>query len=383
MLEEGTRIGVAVLGAGGRGTQVTGNLLRDSDRNVEVLSVFDPDVAQSRAARTAWDSPNAHICDSFETAIAMEGVSWVLVFSPNVFHREHVEAGFEAGRHVFSEKPLATSIEDCVALHKAHEASGKHFATGFVMRYAPIYRRLKSLIEEGALGQVLSIDANENIAPSHGGYIMMNWRRHAKLSGPHILEKCCHDIDVLNWYTDSVPGRVAAFHGRDFFVPANASLVEKYGPDHFAAWPDPHRDDGATPFTDDSDLMDNLVSILEYRNGIRAQFQATMSNAMPERRIYVSGSEGTATVELYSSSLRYRRMGDEAVRSIDFGSDGHGGGDDFIMKELYHTMANDAPPTCSGEEGLRSAVVALAIDQSAREGQIIDLTPTWESLGVE
>ena len=125
------------------------------------------------------------------------------------------------------------------------------------------------------------------------------------------------------------------------------------------------------------------MSILEYRNGIRAQFQATMSNEMPERRIYVSGSEGTATVELYSSSLRYRRMGDEAVRSIDFGSDGHGGGDDFIMKELYHTMANDAPPTCSGEEGLRSAVAALAIDQSAREGRIIDLTPTWESLGVE
>lgn len=121
----------------------------------------------------------------------------------------------------------------------------------------------------------------------------------------------------------------------------------------------------------------------ETRARIGVQFQATMSNDIPERRMYVSGSEGTAIVELYSSELRYRRMGDEAVSSIDFGADGHGGGDDFIMKELYDTMANDAPPKCSGEEGLRSAVAALAIDQSAREGRIIDLAPTWESLGVE
>lgn len=382
MGEGRARIGVAVIGAGGRGIGVTQNLLRDSGRNVEVRSVFDPDAAQCREAVKTWESPDTRICDDYETAIATEGVSWVLVFSPNAFHREEVVAGFEAGCHVFSEKPLATSIDDCVAIHRAHEASGKRFATGFVLRYAPLYRRLRRLIDEGVLGEILSIDANENIAPEHGGYIMMNWRRHTKLAGPHILEKCCHDIDLLNWYTNSVPDRVAAFHGRSFFVPANAGFVEKYGIESFSAWPDPHRDKATSPFTIDSDLMDNIVSILEYQNGIRAQFQATMSNAVPERRMYISGSEGTAIAELYTSSLQYRQLGSAEVTTIAFGADGHGGGDDVIMKELYDTMANDTSPKSSGEEGLRSAVTALAIDQAAREGRVIDLKPTWKSLGV-
>ena len=98
--------------------------------------------------------------------------------------------------------------------------------------------------------------------------------------------------------------------------------------------------------------------------------------------MYISGSEGTAIAELYTSSLQYRQLGSAEVTTIAFGADGHGGGDDVIMKELYDTMANDTSPKSSGEEGLRSAVTALAIDQAAREGRVIDLKPTWKSLGV-
>ncbi len=372
-------IGVAVIGAGGRGRGVTANLLRDSARKVRVVSVFDPDHEQCRRALVEWNSPDCTLCADYPTAIRAPGVDWVLVFSPNAFHCEHVLAAFSAGKDVFSEKPLATTIEDCIRMHDAHLASGRLFATGFVLRYAPLYRKVRSLLDEGVLGRVLSIDANENIDPAHGGYIMANWRRHTSLAGPHVLEKCCHDLDLLNWFSNSLPARVASFGGRDFFVPSNAGMMRKHGEKTFLSWDDPHR--VPCPFTGGGDLMDNQVAIIEYRNGVRVQFQATMCNAIPERRMFFSCTEGTLIAELYSSTLTYRRLGDKEETSIPFGADGHGGGDDFIMKALFETMASRTPPACSGEEGLFSAVLALAIDQAAREGRVIDLEPTWVQLG--
>ena len=115
-------------------------------------------------------------CTSSLEAINTPGVEWVMVFSPNVYHKQHVLEAFEAGKHVFSEKPLATTIEDCQAIFDGHQKSGKLFATGFVLRYAPMYRKAKEILESGKLGKVMTIEANENITPSHtaasrgGGY---------------------------------------------------------------------------------------------------------------------------------------------------------------------------------------------------------------------
>jgi predicted dehydrogenase len=372
-------INVAVIGAGGRGIGVTKNLLRDSGNNVRVASVFDPDRKRAEKALEVWKSPFTRICESFPEAIDTPGVDWVLVFSPNAYHKEHILCAFGAGKHVFSEKPLATTIADCQAIHDAHKKTNLLFATGFVLRYAPLYRQAKELLDSGKLGKLLSIDANENIDPSHGGYIMRNWRRFTKYAGPHILEKCCHDLDLINWFCNSVPARIAGFAGRDFFVPENQPLIGKYGDKAFCAWPDPHATE--SPFTADKDLFDTHVGIMEYRNRIKVMFQATMSNAIPERRMYFSCSEGTMIAELYAGTLEYKKIGDKEVTKVAVAGDGHGGGDDYIMKELYDTMTNGTAPKCSGQEGLESAVVALGLDQAAKSGSVVDMEPIWRQLG--
>lgn len=373
-------IGVAVIAAGSRSRNVVRHLLEDG-ATVSVKSVYDPDTALAERAAKEWGG-SPRICSGYEEAIETAGVDWVLVFSPNAFHREHIIAAFDAGKHVFSEKPLATTIDHCRAIHDAHTKSGLTFATGFVLRYAPLYRRVKQEIDAGTIGRILSIDANENIAPAHGAYIMRNWRRLAELSGPHILEKCCHDLDLLNWFVGSVPSRVAAFGNLDFFVPENAPLRAKYRVNEqspFDGWADPHA--VADPFESDKTIMDTLVSIMQYRNGVKVQFQATMSNAIPERRMYISGTEGTIIAELYSGSLRVQRVGEPPREAEALTGGGHGGGDDFIMKSLYETMVDGTPPLCSGEEGLQSAVVALAIDNAASGDGAFNLEPVWNELG--
>lgn len=372
-------IKVAVIGNGARGRGVTANLLRDSGNNVKVVSAYDPDKEVSRRAIEHWKSPDAKICDSYEEAINAPGVQWVMVFSPNAFHKEHILAAFAAGKHVFSEKPLATSIEDCQEIFDAHQKCGLTFMTGFVLRYSKIYRKAKELLSSGQLGKILSVDANENIAPAHGGYIMTNWRRLRKYSGPHILEKCCHDLDLLNWLINSLPSKIAAFGDLDFFIPENERYMKEFPENTFTSWEDPHR--VKTPFTSDKDMKDTQVAIMRYRNGVKVQFQATMSNAIPERRMYFSCSEGTLELELYASTLMYKRIGEEATKVINFGADGHGGGDAFIMKELYDCMVNGTPPKSSGNEGLESAVTALGIDAAMNDERIVDMEPIWKNLG--
>ena len=383
MSEVKKSIGVAVIAAGSRSKYVTKNLLKDGP-GVSVKAVYDPDMELAKKTAAFWDAADdIKICDSYQAAINTPGVDWVMIFSPNAYHREHIIAAFNAGKHVFSEKPLATTIDDCQAIYEAHQKCGKLFATGFVLRYAPIYRKVKELLDSGTIGQILGIDANENITPDHGSYIMKNWRRHTKYAGPHILEKCCHDLDLINWFTGSVPVKAAGFGGLDFFLPKNKNMLNKYkkadGSYHFEGWDDPHGENN--PFESEKDLMDNLVSVLLYRNGVKVQFQATMSNAIPERRMYISGTEGNIVVELYSSTLKVRRLGEDAVKVYDFAADGHGGGDNYIMKELYDCMVNGTAPKCSGDEGLESAVTALAIDRAAQTNQVFDLAPVWQSLG--
>ena len=376
----GKKLGIAIIGCGIRSKWVVHELVKAAGDKIELLSAYDPDSANFDSAREQWGDHEPVYCNSSKEAIATPGVDWVMVFSPNAMHKEHILAAFKAGKHVFSEKPIGTTIEDCVDIYDAYKASGKLFATGFVLRYAPIYRKVKEMLDSGKFGKILSINADENVAPYHGGYIMMNWRRNSAISGPHILEKCCHDLDLINWFCDSKATKVASFGGRNFFTPENEVLHEKYGHAVFSKWRDPHA--VPSPFTSDKDLMDNQVAIFEYRNGIRVQFQCTMSNAMPTRRMYFSCTEGTISVELYNREIKYRFLGDDEEHLITFMSaDGHGGGDAYIMKELFETMTKGVPPKCSGDEGLESAVLALAIDRAARERGIVDLEPVWKKLG--
>ena len=379
-MTEKKKIGVAVLGTGGRGRGVVGNLLRDSQGGVEILAAYDPDKTVMAETIEVWKHTGiTKACDSLEEAINTPGVEWVMIFSPNVYHKEGILAAFKAGKHVFSEKPLATSIEDCREIYEAHQKSGKLFATGFVLRYAPIYRKAKELLDSGKLGKLIAIDGSENSPPHHGGYIMCNWRRLTRFAGPHILEKCCHDLDLINWFSGSLPSRVASFGGRNFFVPENEKLMEKYGRDTFCTWWDPHAI--SSPFSGDTDLMDNSITIAEFRNGVRVSFMATMSNAIPERRMYFCCSEGTMKLDLYTGKLYYRCLKGEGTMEVEVTGDGHGGGDDYIMKELYESMTTGAKPKCSGNEGLESAVYALALDKAAQTRQVVDLEPVWKELG--
>ena len=376
-------ISYAVIGCGGRMNGLVSHFRNRDD--VRLKGGWDPSRENVQHMLDQLNNGEGLIYSSYKELVSDPEIDWVLVGSPNIFHKEHIIAAFEQKKHVFSEKPLATSLEDCLAINRSHQQSGKLFATGFTLRYASIYRKTKEILASGRLGNIISINACENIRPGHGAYIMKDWRRKRELAGPHILEKCVHDLDLINWFTDSVPKKIAAFGGNSMFIPENAHLLSE-NPEVFEiGWPklnNPFEPGGDNPFLSDKTIEDNVVSIMVFNNGVHVQFQATMSNTIPERRMYFHCSAGSLIIELYSGILQYKSITDEAVQVINMTGGGHGDGDVNIMNELHDSMVNGTIPVCGGEEGLRSAVVGIAIDEARKTGTIIDLSTIWKSLGV-
>lgn len=357
---------VAVIGCGARVVQLM-DLIADIP-GIRIKGGYDP--VQKHVDRLPGSSGKPMRYSNYREIVADEEVDWVIVGSPNAWHKEHIIAAFDRGKHVFAEKPLATTVEDCLNIYQKSLENDVLFATGFTLRYSTIYRRAKELIKKGVIGRIVAIDANENISPSHGAYIMRNWRRHKELSGPHILEKCVHDLDLLNWFIDSVPTRVAAFGGNNVFCPENASLYDELSQE-FDNW------EGVTlenPFLTEKSIEDNVVALMEYPSGVRVQFMATMGNAIPERRMYISGTKGTIVLELYSGRLEWRVLGQGEKPKVEiYAGGGHGDGDRFLTRSLADSILKGEKPICSGREGLQSAVVALAIDEARKTETIVDL----------
>lgn len=84
-------------------------------------------------------------------------------------------------------------------------------------------------MQQGKIGDIISLEFNETLDFNHGGYIMGDWRWLTKYAGSHLLEKSCHDIDLVNWMVNSRAKRVPLFGGLNFFKPENAYCIEKLG----------------------------------------------------------------------------------------------------------------------------------------------------------
>ncbi len=377
-------IGIGVIGCGGMGLNVLSELLKQDSR-LQVVGLFDPD-ARSIATAQKEISAAPKVYDDYRMLIADPSVQWVMIASWNCFHAEQAVAALKARKDVFCQKPLAISVEECAEIQQAWKASGRKFNMGFNLRYSPHYRKIRDVIASGDLGKIVSLEFNETLDFNHGGYIMGNWRRLRKNAGTHLLEKCCHDIDLVNWMVGSLAVRVASFGGLSFFKPENEHQIQRVGRDAkgrdaFRTWPGI---DLQNPFTAEKDIVDNQVAILEYANGVRATFHTNCNAAIQERRMYVLGTEGTFRADLLTGTIEVKRIGfDTKVQDVSGSVDGiHGGGDQVLARELADCMINGTPTFVGLADGVKSAVTCFAIDEALDSGTVVDVRPYWERVGV-
>jgi predicted dehydrogenase len=370
--------GIGLVGCGDMGRRVARDVVAVAPA-AQVRALLDPDPEAVERAR--GDFPDAAPCADLDALLGRDDVDWVMIASPNRHHADQAVAALRAGRHVFLQKPIATTLEDALRIRAARDAAGREVVVGFNLRYAAHYRRIHALLADGAIGRLTSFEFNETLDWNHGGFIFGDWRRRRADAGTMLLEKCCHDVDVANWLTGSRVTRVASFGGRSFFTPANAAALERVGRTHsgrqgYMTWDRPGQ---RAPFTDDTDLVDHQVAILEYASGVRASFHFDANTALPERRLYLCGTEGTLRADLYGGRIELRRIGfGERVEDHGRGDAGlHGGGDAVLAEELAATMTSGHSPATTLEDGLAAAVVCLAVDEALEGGTVVDLAERW------
>ncbi|THD78295.1 MAG: Gfo/Idh/MocA family oxidoreductase [Phenylobacterium sp.] len=307
----------------------------------------------------------------------------VMLGAPNHLHFEHLSLALDAGFPIFAEKPIVRTEAESLAL-AGRLATGRTppVYIGLVMRSLPIVREVIARVDSGELGEIVSIDATEHLPPEHGGYLARNWRRKAEWGGSYLLDKVCHDFDIFGRIAGARAARAASFGGRRIFTPERAERPRIYdnGETAYAL-----RDAGWAAandaFQSDMDVTDHQNALVEYASGVRLSFHANSHVALPERRWYVAGTEGTLIADLVRNKLMVRRVLDrKKPERIEYGNitaDAHNGADQAMAVDLLAALEGRAAFPVTPFESLEAGLTVMAIDRAMALGEVVDCAPMW------
>ena len=355
--------------------------LKQTMPEVEIVGFYDPQ--PTYLDMIGLDTPRY---DSVEAMLSGAKPDLYCVFSPNLFHLEHIRLGLEAGVQVFTEKPVVVSIEETLELARllAKHGGTNRAMVGLVLRYSQHMVDLRAALKSGLLGQIVSLEANEHIAPYHGAFFMRDWRRMVDLSGGFMLEKCCHDIDIYNMITGSRPLRVASFGGRKSFVPTNAPASNEEAQIFHVKKSVWNSVDDA--FHSDGDIIDYQTAILQYESGTSLAFHTNLNTPDEHRRFCVMGTHGMAEGDFVRGYLKITardgtRLADHDYTQGAAAKGAHYGADEMMCADIakYLRCQTKSLPV-SILDAMEAGIAALAMDQARQSGQVVDLTDVWARL---
>ena len=146
----------------------------------------------------------AYCCSDYSEILKDADVDAVVITSRNPQHAPQTLAALEAGKHVFVEKPMALTLEECRQIAVAARQSGKIVTTGFNRRFAPYYGRVKKALKGRSGPAVIGMRVN---SPGISGAY---WMADPAIGGA-ILGEACHFVDLMYWLLESEPVRVSAY----------------------------------------------------------------------------------------------------------------------------------------------------------------------------
>ena len=412
---------LACIGCGARAQTYTQLASRRPDR-FQIVAGADPVPERVEKIRRLSGNPDFRGFASAEAILAAPKLADVmLVATQDNSHFECCRGALGLGYDVLLEKPIATTAAQVLEIERLAKAANKRVMVCFVLRFAAFYRKVKEIIESGALGELVSIQANEGVNPWHQAhsFVRGHWSVVGK-SSPMILSKCCHDTDIVHWLAGRRCTRVASFGALEFFRPERAPAgvparctdgcpvgdtcpynalryagdmrfpwlpmvydrAQDASPEEITAWlrTSPW---GRCVYRCDNDAVDRQVLAMEFEGGVTGTF--TMTAFATGRHLEICGTKGVLRGgESYrqhfgthlillpheGESVRY------TVQAEDGGYELHGGGDAGLVNALHDEMTK--PPGAPLEAGIESTVhshlIAFAAEEARRTGRVVDLT---------
>lgn len=408
---------IAILGLGSRGLQVYAPIIQKYSEDMELTAVADIVKARVLEAKEQYNLKEENCFYNSEDLLKSERLADVMfICTQDRDHVRHAVTAIQKGYHILLEKPVSPDAKECRILLKTAREYKRKVCVCHVLRYTPFYSKIKEMILDGAVGKVMNIQAREDVGFFHQAhsFVRGNWRSSEETS-PMILAKCCHDMDILVWLSNSRCIRVSSFGELSWFKEENAPQgsakrclggclakeecpydAEKIyitdkdtGIRSGAGWPanmlvmHPEEDSvrealqtgpyGRCVYHCDNDVVDHQVVNLQMENGITVTFSMCAFSATCNRTIKIMGTMGQLEGDMGENKIYYTPFGKE-TEEIDLTKltedfSGHGGGDVRMVKQFcdYIMKGIESPSITDLEISLESHYIALAAEKSRQE----------------
>ncbi len=416
-------INVSIIGLGGRGGEAYGRYLITQKDKFKITHICDINpVRLEKYGETFGVAPENRF-DSEDAFFEKKHSDVLFITTQDRMHVRMAKKALSLGYDIVLEKPISDDVEELRELSRLAHKKQRKVMVCHVLRYTVMMRKLKEILNSGAIGKLISIDHTENVVYWHEAhsYVRGNWRNRA-LATPMIMAKCCHDLDLLQDFVGSKCRSVASMGSLAYFKPefkpegaadrcVNCKYVDSctYSAKniYIQGWYNVGKPLNTFPFnliTDvyptteealmqsitygpygrcvfacDNDVVDNQTVIMQFENGITAtlKMEAFVKNGGRDIRFFgtdgeleLREGEGTITLKKYREADTVWRI-NELTNDLE----GHGGGDHRMIDELYEIMTGNEPKVATSlDESIESHYMALAAEESRlKGGQLIEL----------
>ncbi len=423
-----------IVGAGHRALLYAGYAKARPDE-LAIVGVADPSPRRRELAAREFGLSPAQCYVSAE-ALAAEGKSADFAINGTMDH-QHVATTLpllEAGYDVLLEKPFATTEDDLWRLVAAARRLGRKVSICHVLRYAPFYAAIRREVEQGSIGEIVSVQAVEHVSYHHMAvsYVRGKWGRKSYCGSPMLMAKSCHDLDLIAWMKRGAAPVTVASVGSNFqFRPEKAPpgagtrcLVDcpiendclysarKHYLDHPERWAfyvwdalehldAPTAADREALLKGDSaygrcvwkcgiDIVDHESVAIEFADGATATLNMIGGAAKPSRSLHLVGTRGEIQGNLEDSRFVVRgidprpgREFSERVVDLKIGGDmtgahgGHAGGDLRLVADFLRLLRGE-PPSISAttiEDSIAGHLLGFAAERSREQSRIVSVRP--------
>lgn len=414
------KLSMIVIGAGGRGRTYTGFANKHPDM-YEVVGVAEPLDVRREYIIKRHPKAAEHAYTHWKDILAVPKFADIAIISTmDRMHMEPALKAIELGYDLLLEKPIAPTPEECKVLVDAAEKKGTRILVCHVLRYTNFFRALKKFIDSGKLGRVMSIVHTEGVGNLHQShsFVRGNWHN-SEESSFMLLQKSCHDLDILQWLIGKECKRVQSFGSLSYFTAANRP---EGAPDYCldgcpkadtcrfhaktvylgtaktwmrnAVCENPEATDeevlealkrgrfGRCVFACDNDVVDHQVVNMEFEDDITVTFSMNAFNP-GGRDIRIMGTEGELIASMSKPIAYYTPLSTaktEEINLIESAGDesiagGHGGGDTGIMFALHDLVSENkaSESVCPIRTAYKNHLIAFAAEESRHTGKVVSL----------
>jgi predicted dehydrogenase len=378
--EEFRMIRIGVIGAGGRGR--VSRLAHKPSEGSGIVAVCDPVGEVHREYR---EKVSEKIVGYFEwrEMLDKEKLDAVFVCAPDWLHEEMAVGALERGLGVYLEKPMAITLEGAdriLRVWRENERKGAKLFVGHNLRFYPVFRKMKEIIDSGRIGQVQAVWCRHFINYGGDAYFK-DWHSERKFATGLLLQKGAHDIDIIHWLGGAPTKRVVGMGMLSVYDKVkDRRPAEERGNAKFerANWP-PLEQKGMSPVID---VEDHSMMLMQLANGVQGNYVQCHYTPDACRNYTVIGTEGRiencgdtsgaeneAVVRIWDRRVGYLENGTESI-SIPGLVGSHGGADVVIVADFLKYLRTGERSGASPMDARNSVAAGYLATVSMRSGNV-------------